>query len=52
MMYAVKLWPATGKCIKNVDEAVELAEDIVSDTNGTLNEVVCFSAVYSTGKRC
>ena len=27
---------------KNVDEAVELAEDIVSDTNGTLNEVVVF----------
>ena len=37
-----KIVAGNWKMHKNVDEAVELAEDIVSDTNGTLNEVVVF----------
>lgn len=43
MMYAVKIVAGNWKMHKNVDGiAVELVEDIVSDTNGTLNEVVVF----------
>lgn len=37
-----KMVAGNWKMHKNVNEAVELAEDIVMETNGTLNEVVVF----------
>ncbi len=37
-----KMVAGNWKCNKNVQEAVELAQDIVMETNGTLNEVVIF----------
>lgn len=37
-----KMIAGNWKMHKNVNEAVELAQDIVMDTNGTLNEVVVF----------
>ncbi len=37
-----KMVAGNWKMHKNVNEAVELAEDIVMETNGTLNEVVIF----------
>ena len=37
-----KMIAGNWKMHKNVNEAVELAEDIVMETNGTLNEVVIF----------
>ncbi len=37
-----KIVAGNWKMHKNVDEAVELAEEIVLDTNGTLNEVIIF----------